>query len=428
MLISIVSSNIIFSEFSIQTPDYKSMDFAFHSLGEIKDLTAGLEINENVDGWGPVAGTPLLAFDEVPYAHFDKKERCCRPADFTQNAYFSQRANYREFRNRGGDGNAEFTYRHDAAEDLTFQLVDTSKTQSKGMGRGGGRKQWGQQGRGQMANLSGGRVFQGASGRANAGGRGMQGPQVAYMAGRGGRGGRFAGPGRGGRGGRGFRRDRKLDRMSSVAVAADWLQIEEFDLQQLLKLQANPPQTEDLLWCGHLDQYDESYDKLTVRTSRQLKRIDNRVFYGVTTAEDPVLERFAVEEVGNVFATDAILSQLMAAPRSLYSWDIVIQKTGGVIYLDKRDNSIFDYLTVSETAHDPPSSSDDAEEINHPEKLSLEATMINQNFSQQVLIEPSESTRKNVSWMLRLTIFSSACAVSNFTFLTLVCFSRLVRA
>jgi translation initiation factor 3 subunit D len=210
----------------------------------------------------------------------------------------------------------------------------------------------------------------------------------------------------GGRGGRsGFRRDRKLDRMSSVAVAADWQQIEEFDLQQLLKLQANPPQIDDLLWCGHLDQYDESYDKVTVRATKALKRIDNRVFYAVTTAEDPILERFAVEEVGNVFATDAILSQLMAAPRSLYSWDIVIQKTAGVIYLDKRENTIFDYLTVSETAHDPPVASEETDEINYPEKLSLEATMINQNFSQQVLMEPTESTRKTVSSFL----FSKYC-------------------
>jgi hypothetical protein len=182
-----------------------------------------------------------------------------------------------------------------------------------------------------------------------------------------------------------------------VAVGSDWTQIEEFDLQQLLKLQANPPQTEDLAWCGHLDQYDEAYDKVSVRTARPLKRVDNRVFYAVTTAEDPVLERFAVEEVGNVFATDSILSHLMAAPRSLYSWDIVIQKTEGVIYLDKRENSIFDYLTVSETAHDPPTASEDMDEINFPDKLSLEATMINQNFSQQVLVEPSESTRKSVS-------------------------------
>ena len=307
-------------------------------LGVVKSLEeGGLEINPNPDGWGPVSGAPLLVFDEVPYAHFDKKERCGRPADFGFNTFGNyQRNNYRDYRKKDVEGNAEFTYRHDAVEDSTFQLVDTSKTQSKG-GRGGfGQKKWGQRG-GRIQDTSMDRRFQGSSSRAGAGGRGTFGPQISFGAGgRGGRGRFGQAGGRGGRGGRGFRRhDRKLDRMSSVAVAADWLQIEEFDLQQMLKLQANPPSTEDLLWCGHLDQYDETFDKVTVRTAKQLRRIDNRVFYAVTTADDPVLERFAVEEVGNVFATDAILSHLMSAPRSLHSWDIVIQKTDGVIYLDK---------------------------------------------------------------------------------------------
>jgi hypothetical protein len=38
--------------------------------------------------------------------------------------------------------------------------------------------------------------------------------------------------------------------------------------------------------------------------------------------------------------------------------------------------------------------SEDIDEINHPEKLSIEATMINQNFSQQVLKEKDANTRK----------------------------------
>jgi translation initiation factor 3 subunit D len=57
---------------------------------------------------------------------------------------------------------------------------------------------------------------------------------------------------------------------------------------------------------------------------------------------------------GNVYATDAILALLMASPRSVYSWDITIEKTNGIIFLDKRENSLFDFLTVSETAREPP--------------------------------------------------------------------------
>jgi len=222
------------------------------------------------------------------------------------------------------------------------------------------------------------------------------GSQMGYGGQQGGRGGRGdQGRGRGGRGGRGGRRnDRKVDRVASLSVGADWEMVEEFALSELLKLQANPPKAEDLVWAGHLDHYDDAYDKVTTRTASTLKRVDNRIFYSVTTAEDPVLERLAVEGVGEVFATDVILAHIMTAPRSVYSWDLVIQKTGNIIYIDKRDNSVFDYLTVSETAHDPPQAGEGVEEMNTPEKLSLEATMINQNFSQQVLQKPTADSRK----------------------------------
>ena len=68
----------------------------------------------------------------------------------------------------------------------------------------------------------------------------------------------------------------------------------------------------------------------------------------------------------------------------------------GAIFLDKREDSASDLLTVSETAHEPPSTSEEADPINHPDKLALEATMVNQSFSQQVLMEV-EGQRKTVS-------------------------------
>lgn len=205
----------------------------------------------------------------------------------------------------------------------------------------------------------------------------------------------------GARGGKaGFRkRDRRQDRNPSLAVEADWELVYELNLADLGKLQANPPTTNDLYTCGHVDQFDDSYERLTVRTASRLRRSENKLFYYVTSKEDPILEKYAIEGEGNIFATDAILAQLMAAPRSVYSWDIVAQKINGMVFLDKREDSSFDLLTVSETAQDPPGHGDDVEEFNHPEKLSLEATLINQNFSQQVLVEPSEDapSRKSVS-------------------------------
>jgi translation initiation factor 3 subunit D len=191
------------------------------------------------------------------------------------------------------------------------------------------------------------------------------------------------------------KQDRKFDRTASVAVGHDWDMVEEFDLSQLLKLAANPPTIEDLQWCGFVDQYDDNYDKLTTRTSRGLRRCENKLFYDVTSSDDPILERYAIDGIGDVIATDSILAQLMAAPRSVYSWDIVVQKLNGIIFLDKRENSAFDFLTVSETAQEPPTS--ELEELNQPDKLALEATLINQNFGQQILLNETEENRKTVS-------------------------------
>ena len=84
-----------------------------------------------------------------------------------------------------------------------------------------------------------------------------------------------------------------------------------------------------------------------------------------------------------VFVTDAILATLMCAGRSAYSWDIVVQKIGGKVFLDKRDNTEFDLLTVSETAAEPPQ--EEGTNLNSPRNLALEATFVNHNFSQQVL-------------------------------------------
>jgi translation initiation factor 3 subunit D len=61
----------------------------------------------------------------------------------------------------------------------------------------------------------------------------------------------------------------------------------------------------------------------------------------VTTTDDPIIRELTMSGAGTVFATDAILAALMACQRSVYSWDIVIQRVGTKTFLDKRDNSQF---------------------------------------------------------------------------------------
>jgi len=199
-----------------------------------------------------------------------------------------------------------------------------------------------------------------------------------------------------------------VDRQASVSVRPDWRRVEEVDLGKLSKgtsplssiVNNTPPSSaEDLLWCGFLDQYNEQYDKVSTRTPAPLKRVETKEFYPVTTTDDPVIEKLAIEGKGTVFATDAILAHLMTCPRSVYPWDIVVQKLPGTgaLFFDKRDASQFDYLTVHETSNTPPApdngnnnDNDPEALINTPERLSLEATMINQNFTQQILRSSSK--------------------------------------
>lgn len=338
-----------------------------------------LEISYNPTSWGPLNGEKLNAFGEIPYAHFDKKDRISRIADFNQHNQLYHMRNQRS--KRDDNVNAEFNYKHDAIEDSTFQLVDTTSKTSK---NNSGKKTWGNQ----MGNRNMQRNTY--NNRNNK----KQDLQVMFNSGKNFR--NKAGPGMNQKGRGKPRRIQKADRAPSLAVSSDWLVVEEFDLSQLLKLVANAPKAEDLVWCGHLDQYDESYEKINSRAAKPLKKVENKVFYSVTTNDDPVMEGFLVEDIGDIYATDVILSHLVAASRSIYSWDVVIEKTDGKIFLDKRENSDFDLLTVSETSQDPPVTSEELDEYNHPGKLSIEATVINQNYSQQILRPIGVTTRKKV--------------------------------
>lgn len=73
----------------------------------------------------------------------------------------------------------------------------------------------------------------------------------------------------------------------------------------------------------------------------------------------------------------------MAAHRSSYSWDLVLNRVGNQLFIDKRDGCQFDFFTVGETA--PNVVFDDRDDINSASSLTLETTYINDSFQQQVL-------------------------------------------
>eukprot|EP00518_Triparma_eleuthera_P000555 CAMPEP_0182458768 /NCGR_PEP_ID=MMETSP1319-20130603/4027_1 /TAXON_ID=172717 /ORGANISM="Bolidomonas pacifica, Strain RCC208" /LENGTH=565 /DNA_ID=CAMNT_0024657515 /DNA_START=67 /DNA_END=1764 /DNA_ORIENTATION=+ len=330
--------------------------------------------------WGP-SSTPLPPqFTSLPYAPFSPTDRLGRAADFTQTSA------WKASRRSQSGANEEFQYKVDS-ETSEFQLVDTAKKQQQPGHATGWKK------RSQLVNRRkqghdrsrfGGNKVDNSSADAPKKDHRNQ-PQRNKWAKA-----RAKAWGKGGNRNWGNR----VDRQSSVRIDPAWELKEEFDLPQLLKFKANPPTVEDLAWAGHLDTYDAAYDKLSTRSARPLRRDDSVGFYSVSTTDDPVIESYAVKAEGNVYATSDIVAHLMTAGRTVYPWDVVVQKLpDGSLFFDKREASNFDQVTVSETSNDPPKDDeDDPDSVNSPDRLGLEAMVVNQNYTQQIL-HPNGSGR-----------------------------------
>ncbi|EEA23436.1 hypothetical protein TMatcc_002306 [Talaromyces marneffei ATCC 18224] len=345
----------------------------------IADIVSALPSEEE---WGPPTPSETT-LDGVPYAPFSKGDKLGRMADWTAEGKDRERGgrqNYnRNFRDQQvyGAGASSLFAVQVAEDESSFSVVDNTRTSTKtrGFGRGGGTIF---RGRGQRGTLQrGGRAgFQ----RVGAG----RGQDRAYdqRSGRGGRGRRF--------GWKDYDKPQR-NRDSSVNIRPDWGLLEEVDFNRLSKLHLESPDGEDLDSYGFLYAYDRSYDKAPVKgTERKLQSLD-RAAYNVTTSSDPVIQDLAEKNEATVFATSDILSMLMCAPRSVYSWDIVIVKQGNKIFFDKRDGASIDLVTVNENAADAPLEASEAggkqDSINTPGALALEATVINHNFALQTVIE-----------------------------------------
>ena len=275
-----------------------------------------------------------------------------------------------------------------AEDESSFSIVDNTRpsTKTRGFGRGGGTvfRGRGQRGQPQRGGQRGG--YQ----RAGQGRGGQQNQYYDNRGGRGGRGRRF--------GWRDYDKPQR-NRDASVNIRSDWSMKEEIDFNRLTKLNLETSEGEDVDSYGFLYYYDRAYDKPPVKnTERRLQHLD-RAAYNVTTSHDPVIQQLAEQDEATIFATSDILSMLMCATRSVYSWDIVIAKHGNKIFLDKRPDSSIDMVTVNENAADAPLEADSAntpnqqqtgvkpDSINTPSNLATEATIINHNFVLQTVIE-----------------------------------------
>jgi len=322
-------------------------------------------LQDNPSGWGP--NTIPVQFKDMPYQPFSKSDRLGKVSDWT-GATYQDRRHMNKYQSQF-QGGQQYSYYHDEDES-SFQLVDTARVTKpiygRGRGRGAFRGRWNTFKPVQTTQL------QTLTKAQKIKERDRQRQVRKWQKQQAGR--------------QNYQRQAPLkSREASVTVKSDWIVIEEMDFPRLGKLalpSINEPS--DLLQAGCLEYYDKTYDRVNVKTEKPLQRID-RIFHTVTTTDDPVIRKLVKSDQlkANVFITDAILATLMCATRSAYSWDIVVHKIGDKIFFDKRENTEFDLLTVSETSAEPPQ--DEGSSFNSPRNLALEATFVNHNFSQQVL-------------------------------------------
>ncbi|XP_031126055.1 eukaryotic translation initiation factor 3 subunit D-like [Ipomoea triloba] len=331
----------------------------------------------NPDGWGPPdATTGSIALpnqpSNVPFAPFSRSEKLGRIADWSRtlsnrpgpNAKLNPADSAFDF--SGDDSFATLA----ADEDSSFRLVDTTaKSHHHGQNRPKFNPRWRFNPHHQRSQLPQRRDEEVEARKREAEKERARRDRLYNLN----RSGTNAGQ----------RRESAVFK-SSVDIQPEWNMLDQIPFSTFSKLSFSVPEPEDLLICGGLEFYDRSFDRITPRSDRRLERFKNRNFFKITTTDDPVIRRLANEDKATVFATDTILSTLMCAPRSVYSWDIVVQRVGNKLFFDKRDGSQLDLLSVHETSQEPlPDVKDD---INSAHSLSVEAAYINQNFSQQVLI------------------------------------------
>ncbi|KAI9075446.1 hypothetical protein K1719_042571 [Acacia pycnantha] len=334
-------------------------------------MVGGLEIGAvpfNPDGWGPpdAAAAPAVSNlpVNVPYAPFSRSDKLGRIADWTRN--FNNPARPKNPADAVFDFTIDDSFPASADDDSSFHLVD---------GKPPPRPKFGPKWRfNQQRQLPQRRDEEVEARKREAEKERARRDRLYFL----------------NRSNAHAQRREAAVLKSSVDIQPEWNMLDQIPFSTFSKLSFAVPEPEDLLLCGGLEYYDRSFDRITPKNERRLQRFKNRNFFKVTTTDDPVIRRLANEDKATVFATDAILSTLMCAPRSVYSWDIVIQRVGNKLFFDKRDGSQLDLLSVHETSQEPlPEAKDD---INSAHSLSVEAAYINQNFSQQVLIRDGKVT------------------------------------
>lgn len=173
----------------------------------------------------------------------------------------------------------------------------------------------------------------------------------------------------------------EFQREASVHVSTEWNLTEEIEFEEL-KQSINVPEVTELRTVGTLEKYNEFYDRTTVKSTRNLLTTPISTFT-VTASADENMKEFAAKGLGNVFATENVLSLLMSTVHTVQPWDILVTKTENGIFLDSRPDSVANKRYVQETVSEFLPA--DADHINNVENLARESTSICNYFTQQIV-------------------------------------------
>lgn len=322
----------------------------------------------NEGGWGPCTLPEHLK--DVPYAPYGKNDKIGRVADWTGDGKYNK---YDKRNNQNNQANAYSVFGFiEKDEESSFKLVDNRPTFKPRYGRKPQRYQSRrdrERERERELALQGGPAAQAAK---------QQQPKRKehwhYY----------------------HRDNNRYKYPASVDIRPEWAVLEQIQLSSLNKLSFKASEPTTLTKCGKLAFYDKTNDRITPRNDVTLRKQIPYNTPNVTASEDPILQTLggsSSEGDGKlcVYATDTVLATLMCAPRSVYSWDILVKKEGNKIFLDKRPQSVIDEVTVSETSPEPIAP--DKDSINGSYKLSKEATVVNTVFSHQMLKQTGEGVK-----------------------------------
>ncbi|KAJ1946293.1 hypothetical protein GGF37_001250 [Kickxella alabastrina] len=322
---------------------------------------------DNPKGWGPSNSQPTGIFRDIPYIPFSKGDKVARVANWinpteardTRDTRGGRRQRDQNQQAYGSNSAAAFAYAADEDEE-SFSLVDNRGTAMRKIAV---------------------RAVQGGGPRGGArGGGAMQ---------RLGRGGRFAGSGRGFAGGFrrrfGYRDGAAMQRSASVAAEDDWQEVQEIQFNRMKDLRFDAGEPVEAGKFGTTGVWDPALDRLSVRLEKPLTAAPAARF-NVSASDDPVLAKIAEEnEQVKVLATDTVVAALMAATVANTAWDVVVNRVGDRVYLDKRDGGPMDFASVNEGASPPPPSEPkDAASINGASLLAQEARDVTRSLISQV--------------------------------------------